>query len=336
MPRPILLRALFLLLAAELLAQPRIGIIDFYGRRKVSEEQLRKALAAKEGDPLPRSKADVEEALEHVPGVVQARLEATCCTEGKAILYVGIEEKGAPHFDYNAPPLGTVKLPAEIHFEYEKFLAAVGLAVRAGETGEDLSQGHSLMSNAAVRKHQERFAELAKEHLTGLREVMRGSADGEHRAIAAYVIGYAPKKQDVVNDLQLALRDPDDTVRNNAMRSLGAIAVLAARDPEQEIKISPTWFIELLDSLIWPDRSTAAVTLVTLTEKRDPAILSHMKERAMPTLAEMARWKHLPHALPAFILLGRVAGFPEAEIQDAWSKGEKQAFLERVLKPARK
>jgi hypothetical protein len=323
-------------MAADAWAQPRIGIIDYYGRRKVSEEQLRKALGAREGDPLPRSKADVEDALERIPNVVRARLEATCCVEGNAILYVGIEEKGAPHFDYNAPLAELVKLPAEIHLEYEQFLAAVGLAVRAGETGEDLRQGHSLMTNAGVRKHQERFVELAKEHLGKIREVLRTSVDDEHRAIAAYVIGYAPRKRDVVNDLQLARRDPDDTVRNNAMRSLGAIAVLAAREPDEEIKVSPTWFIEMLDSLIWPDRSTAAVTLVTLTEKRDPQVIEHLRQRALPTLVEMARWKHLPHALPAFILAGRAAGIPEAEIQQTWAKGDRSAFLDRISRPARK
>jgi hypothetical protein len=315
---------------------PRIGLIDFYGRRTVPETLLRTALAAKEGDPLPRSKGDTEEAIEQVPNVVHARLEAACCEDGKAILYVGIEEKGAPHFTYHLPPAKPVLLPHEIHDEYTGFLSAVGLAVRAGETSEDLSRGHSLMASAGVRKHQERFLELAEAHLPKLKEVLRESLDEEHRAIAAYVIGYAPRKQDVVNDLQHALRDPDDTVRNNAMRALGAIAVLAARDPESELKISPTWFLEMLDSLIWSDRITAANILLTLTERRDSDVLNRIRERALPALLEMARWKHLPHALPAFVLLGRVAQAPESEIQALWSKGDREALLKKVEPEAKK
>jgi hypothetical protein len=315
---------------------PRIGLIDFYGRRSVPEEKLRAAGGFQEGDPLPRSKGDVEEALEKVPNVVRAHLEAACCEDGKAILYIGVEEKGAPHFDYRTPPVKEVQLPPEIHDEYRNFLSALGLAVRAGETAEDLSHGHSLMANEGVRKHQEKFLELAEANVGRLREVLRESADEEHRAISAYVIGYVPKKKDVVNDLLYALRDPDDTVRNNAMRSLGAMAVLAAKDPQTELKVSPTWFLEMLDSLIWSDRVTAAGTLVTLTERRDPLVLDRIRERALPSLMEMARWKHLPHALPAFILLGRVAGLPETEIQDLWSKGNREALLVKLAAPAKK
>ena len=313
---------------------PRIGVIDFYGRQKVSEELLRKALGFHEGDPLPRSKGDVEEALEDLKDVVAARMEATCCEEGKAILYVGIEERGAPHFDYNPPPVGEARLSAEIHNQYGAFLGSVQKAIRSGPVNENLADGHSLMENAEAYGHQLRFLDLARDHLQLLRDVLRESGSEEHRAIAAYIIGYAPKKADVVNDLQAALRDPDDTVRNNAMRALGAISVLAARDPAQEIKVSPTWFIEALDSLIWQDKSTAATTLVTLTEGRPAKVLEHLKERAVPTLATMARWKHLPHALPAFILLGRIHGVPEEQIQKAWADGRRETFLNEILPAA--
>lgn len=322
-----------LCLAAIASAQaPSIGVIDFYGVRKVPEQKLRQALGVKEGGLLPSSKGDVEAALETVPGVVRARLEAACCEDGKAILYVGIEEKGAPHYDYRIPPSGEVPLPDEIHSAYVHFLTTVRDAARAGETAEDLSQGHSLMHNAAGHKAQEQFLILADQHLGKLRDVLKNSADEEYRAIAAYVIGYAPRKREVIDDLQQALQDPDDTVRNNAMRALAAITVLALKDPAQEIRISPTWLIEMLNSLIWSDRHTAAVTLATMTERRDPSLLDHLRLRAGPALAEMARWKHLPHALPAFILLGRASGRSEEEIQAAWAKGDR----EFVMKPGKK
>jgi len=35
----------------------------------------------------------------------------------------------------------------------------------------------------------------------------------------------------------------------------------------------------------------------------------------MPSLYEMARWRHLAHALPAYLLLGKVAGVAEQEVQ---------------------
>src|SRR6478672_11764891 len=116
---------------------PHIGTIDFYGLRKIPESKVRKALGASEGGTLPASKGDVETRMEEIPGVVEARLEAACCDDGgKAILYVGIEEKGSPHFNYHEPPTGDAALPAEIIPVYAKFLGAVSAAGRTGKVAE--------------------------------------------------------------------------------------------------------------------------------------------------------------------------------------------------------
>ncbi len=308
---------------------PEIGLIEIYGLRQVPAAKVRQALGVTVGDPLPRSKADTEEAIEKVPGVVRARLEAACCEEGKALLYVGIEERGAARFEFRDPPKEPLLLPEEIHDTYVRFLTALGEAVRAGDTEEDLTQGHSLMRNAACRAPQERFVEFAAAHFDRIRDVVRNSFDEEHRAIAAYVIGYAPDKKAVVEDLLYAVRDPDETVRNNAMRALAAIEVYAKRNRQLGIRIRPTWLIEMLNSLVWTDRTTAAVNLVNLTEEREEEVLSQIRERALASLIEMAQWKHLAHALPAFILLGRVAGMKEEEIQKAWETGAREAVIAR-------
>jgi len=314
---------------------PRVGIIDFYGLRKVSEQKIRKALEIKEGDPLPVSKSDVEERIEKISGVVRARLEAVCCEAGKAILFVGIEEKGAPHFDFRTPPSGEVALPREVVEAFDEFFVLLETAVRIGDTSEDISQGHSMAANSQVRGVQERFLILAEEHEKALRDVLRNAAAGRQRAIAAHLLGYAPVKRRVADDLQYAMQDSDDGVRNNAMRALIAFAELAKRDPERGLRVSPTWFIEMLNSIIWTDRNKSAAALSGLTEDRDPKVLAQLRERALPSLVEMARWKSLGHALPAFLIVGRLAGLPEAEIQSAWSKGDREAVIAKALKDKR-
>ncbi len=314
---------------------PRLGIIDLYGLRDVPERKIRAALGLKEGDPLPASKSDVEERIEKISGVVRARLEAVCCEAGKAILFVGIEEKGAPHFDFRIPPAGEVSLPREIVDAYEEYLVLLETAVRIGDSSEDLSQGHALAANSQVRGVQERFLILAEEHEKALRDVVRNSADGRQRAIAAHLLGYAPVKRRVVDDLQYAMQDSDDGVRNNAMRALIAFAELAKRDPEQGLRVSLTWFIEMLNSIIWTDRGKAAGALARLTEDRDPKVLAQLRERALLSLVEMARWKSLGHALPAFLIVGRLAELPETEIESAWSKGERETVIAKALKGKR-
>jgi hypothetical protein len=322
-----------LILASLAAAQaPRIGIIDFYGLRKVSESRVRRALGVTEGDPLPASKGDVETRLDGLGGVVEAQLEAVCCENGKMILYVGIEERGTPHFERRESPEGDIRLSADVLALYQQFLQALEIAARKGDTADDVTRGHSLLANPEARAIQQQFIPIAKDRLEELRKVLRSSGDEEHRAAAAFIIGYAPHKSEIVGDLQFALRDPSSAVRNNAVRALGAFAVLARLDPQSSVKVSPTWFIEMLNSVDWTDRNKAVWVLQTLTDNRDASVLDQLRERAMPSLVEMARWKSLGHALPAYMLVGRIAGIPDEELQERWSKGEREAVIAQALK----
>jgi hypothetical protein len=290
---------------------PRLDTLDFYGLRKTTEAQVRAAVAVKEGDPLPSSKGDAEERLDQIPGVVESHLEAVY-DGGKMVLYVGLEERGAPHFDLREAPEGDMRLPDKISAEYRSFVEAAAAASRANITAEDLTQGQARSADPNTRKIQDRFPLFATEHLAELRDVLRNSSDEEQRATAAYIIGYAPNKLDVINDLQYALKDADAGVRTNATRSLVAIEVLAKLDPKLGIKISPTWFIEMLNSLSWSDRSRAVGALQILTDQPNSAILD-----------QMAHWKTLAHALPPYLLLGRVLGLPEEEVKEAWTRGDR-------------
>jgi len=200
-----------------------------------------------------------------------------------------------------------------------------------GATAEDLTRGHSLMADPASRADQEMFIPLAKDHLTQLRDVLRNSADEDQRAVAAYVIGYTPSKKEVVNDLQYALKDADAGVRNNAARALMALAVLARLDPNYGMKIEPTWFIEMLNSLSWSYRNQVLKALQILTDNRDASVLDQLHERALPSLVEMARWKTLSHALPAFVLLGRLAGMPDTQVQAVWTGGDRESVITAAM-----
>ncbi len=325
-----------LLLGTEVFAQPpakpfleapQIGLIDFYGLRKVPEAKVRQALALKPGDPLPKSKGDVEDRIDQLNGVVESQISAVCCEAGKAILYVGIAERETPHFDTREEPSGEIRLPKEVLDGYHQFLSAVNEAAQQGMAEDNLSQGHSLMSYGPARTWQNLFIEFAKQYPKELRNVLHDGAEEEERAAAVCVLAYYPRKFDIVDDLQYAMKDPSPSVRNNAMRALTAIAALNHIDPEAAPKITPTWFIEMLNSVVWTDRNKASMALLELTEARDEATLRNIRERALPSLAEMARWKSLQHAFAPFVILGRVAGLPEKVIQDAWSSGDRESVI---------
>ena len=316
--------------------RPQVAIIDFYGVKKVPVEKLRKALGITEGSPMPPSRVELEVRMNLVSGVVAAEVQAVCCEAGKAVLYVGIEERGAPHFAYRADPDGETKVPEEVEKAYMAFIEQVNEAAKADTPEEDLTEGHSLMKFGPARQIQMQFVDLAEKHGAELKSVLREAGDPVQRAIAVYVLGYSKEKTRVIDDLFFALKDGDETVRNNAVRSLGAIAVKAKLDPDSEIKIPATWFVEMLNSLSWGDRTQAARFLVNLTETRDQRVLAQIKDRAWDSIVEMAKWKQAEHSLPAYILLGRVAGLPEEDLQHAWSTGDRDLMIKRALTPPKK
>jgi hypothetical protein len=47
---------------------------------------------------------------------------------------------------------------------------------------------------------------------------------------------------------------------------------------------------------------------------------------------EMARWRDLQHALPAFILARRLAGLDEKTIKQAWVSDDRESVLKEALK----
>jgi hypothetical protein len=327
MIKTLLLIFLFVLLPGSIDGQnPPIGIIDFYGLRRLSEQQARQALQIKEGDSLPASREEAQRRLEALPNVQQALLGAVCCEAGKTILYVGIKEKGAPSLQFRAAPKGAIRLPQTILRAGDAFYDALTEGILKGDAGEDDSQGHALNSYPKLRAIQEQFITFAAQDFKLLRTVLRESADAQHRALAAQIIAYTANKQDTVKDLVYGMSDPDGGVRNSSMR---ALAVMAS--PKQRVKVPVEPFIKMLNSIVWTDRNKSSDALFRLTEKRNPVVLSKLRERALPSLVEMARWK-TGHAFAPFFLLGRVGNLSEDEIQKDWDRGNHETLIETALK----
>jgi hypothetical protein len=310
---------------------PHIGEINFYGLHKVTAEKILTATRLSPGGSLPASKGDIEDAIEKLPDVVQARVEAVCCEGKTADLFIGIEERGAPHAAFRSEPAGGGALPQPLIDTHRQFLSALTRAAARGNTTEDLTSGHSVMDDPAARALQPQFGTFAAEHLPLLHDVLRNCSEADQRAVAAAVIGYATPSQELVDDLEFALDDPEVAVRANAIRSLKAIAVFASKQPQSGLKISPTWFVELLHSVELSDRMESAKALLLLTDHGGESTIALIRERALPDLAEMARWKTPRYALPPFLLLGRSAGLSDAATQQAWGKGDREATILKAL-----
>jgi hypothetical protein len=242
---------------------------------------------------------------------------------------IGIVEKGVPVMPFRAAPALPVRLPKEIIGTYRRCMDAWEHAIRIGDNQDNVEEGHSLMANSEVRAIQLRFIPLARKHLEVLRRVLRDSTYDEHRAAAAWVLGYASDKAAVVTDLVHASGDPNELVRNNAMRSLWAIASLSTSKPELGIHIPCDPFIDLLNSIVSTDRNKAVAVLVGITLNRPPDVMDALRSRAVPVLAQMAR---KPDGFGAYLLIGRMAGLAENKITESWKSEEGESVIVGVLR----
>jgi hypothetical protein len=271
-----------------------------------------------------------EERLMQVPGVVRVRFEPVCCDSGAMIVFVGIEEQGAPTLRLRPAPTGAERLPADVIQIGQEFSKAFMAAVQRGDAGEDRSQGHSLMHDPATRAIQERFAGLARRDLPLLRAVLRNASDAAERALAAQVVAYAADKQSVVDDLVRAMSDASEEVRNNAMRALMVFAEAAPGPKGVTLRVPAGPFIEFLNSLVWSDRNKASLALMALSTRRDPGLLAELRKSALPQLVEIARWKSAGHAFPAFMILARVAGYQDDDAGALWARGDRETVIRSV------
>ncbi len=316
----------------------QIGIIDFYGLQRVSASEARAALTFAEGDSIsfesdepPAFLVESERRLAKLPGVVSARTNIVCCDQGRLIIYVGVEAEGTAMLHFRDAPRGSARLPADVVQAGEEFSQAFTAAVERGDAAEDDSQGHALYHDPATRAVQERFVSFAARDAKQLRRVLRESSDAGERALAAQVLGYVADKQSVVDDLVHGMSDPSENVRNNSMRALLVFTRMKPAAGKSIPRVSYDPFVGLLNSLVWTDRNKSSLALMELTVSRDPKLMAKLRKQAMQSLADMARWKTEGHAMPALVILGRIADWADEDAVAAWRSGEREKVIAAAL-----
>lgn len=301
---------------------PHIGDINFYGLRKLTPDQILAAARVGYGDTVPASRIDLEDRIIALPDVMDAHVQSVCCEGDHTTLFIGIHERGETDLEFHVPPSGTATLPEDLMTRYRQYSGELLRAERnAGANASD----------PAIRRYQEYFRTFAAAHTLRLRTELRTGSDAEQRAAAATVIAYSANKRAAVDDLVFALQDPDEGVRTNALRALAAIAVVARKQPALGVRIPPAGLVDLLNSVVLSDRMESTKVLLVLTERQNDAAVDLIRERALPSLAEMARWQTLSFAQPPFQLLGRVAGLKEAEVNASWEKGDREPVIQQAL-----
>jgi len=295
----------------------KIGFIDYFGTRQVDVKKVKSAMPVHEGetvslDKLPVWIIDIKSAVERVTGKEPTDVAPGCCDQnGNWYVYIGLPGTNVQPLHYNVAPKGKIQFPAEIDKLYQQLLDLNRDAVKT-QAIEDRTQGYALSAYPALRELQLSIREYAMHHSTLIRRVLSESFEARQRSIAAQFLGYAPQSREQIQSLVNASRDPIEAVRNNAVRALG---VLAESSPSIARQIPAEKIILMLNSDIWTDRNKGSLLLSALTVGRDRKVLALIRAKASDSLIEMARWHEYGHAYYSRMILGRIAGIEEKELQ---------------------
>jgi hypothetical protein len=281
--------------------------IDFFGYGHLDVVKLRSVLPIQPGESIKQDdwstyRSRIDEAIRSQTGKPPTDVAHVCCDEnGNSMIYIGVAGTSSVALQHKPAPKGEDRLPAAALKLSRETEEALTKAVLAGRTQQDHSNGYALSTDPELRAKELQIREFALANEALLRTMLSSSSDAEHRAIAAQFLGYVNVSARQIADLTEAARDPDEGVRNNAVRALG---VIASSSQQRAGMIRPKPFIAFLKSDKWVDRNKGGWLLINLTESRDPQLLKQLRKEAMDALVEMARWQSVGHASFARRLLG--------------------------------
>lgn len=312
--------AFFSLLVCALPARQqtvRIGEINWYGNRSIPDDTISKYAGIHEGDTISYQSLaarKIEKSLEQLPNVMLAKTAVVCCDgNNNYILFAGVAENESQIVTYRRPPTLKIKLPEAYTNAYSHFARRFNDAILANQADDDWSQGHSMIRYAPARKVQEKYLRWANSDFDALKKIVRSSAYEGQRATAVQIIAYNDDKKRLIPELLYAMGDNDNEVRNNAVKALSALSYYMALHPGK-FKIPFQPFVRLINSVTWADRTKGLSVIMQLSETRDKELFELLRASSMRSLKEMALWKSKTHAMPAFIILSRMAGYNDEKI----------------------
>ena len=307
----------------------KIGNIELFGVGGVDTGRIRASLPSLEGREISVAevgelKAAIKQAITKTTGHPPTDVAFMCCdARGMTTIYIGLKTTARDTLHYKPSPSGSIHLPDQAIRLYDE-LEKLEVDALQMKTVEDNSKGYALSSYEPLRKKQLGLREYALKHERLLHRVALNSGNSHQRAIAADMLGYARRSKAQITTLFSASRDPNEGVRNNALRALGVLAQ-AGGVIAKNIPADP--FIALLNSGTWTDRNKGSRLIVLLSKTRDPQLLRQLRRRALASLIEMSRWRDPLHAGDVRMILGRVAGIPEEQLAKLVAAGDVEQIV---------
>jgi hypothetical protein len=145
------------------------------------------------------------------------------------------------------------------------------------------------------------FNDGAKAHETELYDIVARDKDAERRASALFLLAHANNPTKLLPVLTRSMKDPEDGVRNNAMRIMMQMAL---ENPDRDFPIQ-----DLIAALQFPggdDRNKSAYVLAALV--KSPRYRDAIQKDAVPSLLKLLRLHQVNNHDPAYQILKDLSG----------------------------
>ena len=307
----------------------QIGAINYFGYGGLPLQKVRAALPLHVEDTLTFasfSKKPINDAVSKTIGKLPTDVNVVCCDASQHIeIFIGLPGSTS-HSDPTSPiPSGNTHLNLEGLRLYEQEQPLLLQAVSRGAAGEDDSQGYMISNDPSLKAINLAMRSYAIGRESDLRQVLQMASDPKERRAAAALLGYVQRSPTQAEALSNAMNDPDDEVRNNAVR---ALAVLSSATANEHLQINLKPLINLLYSGIWTDRNKASLLLMRMTEARNPEVLHTLRKEAMEPLVEGASWTDVPsHSMAFLVVLGRIGAIPNKKLYELLKSGNNNAIV---------
>ena len=311
----------------------QVGAINYFGYGDLPLDKVRAALPLHVGDTLTQatfSKQPTMEAVTSVIGKPPTDVNVTCCIGAEKLeVFIGLPGSTSKAVPKASALTGDTRLDPEGMRLYQQMQPLLGQTVARGAGGEDDSQGYMISKDPALKAVNLAMRTYAMRREASLRHVLQTARDAEDRRAAAALLGYARRSRTQVEALSGAMNDPDEEVRNNAVRALEVLAASRAKNPVQ-ISVEP--LVRLLYSGVWTDRNKASLLLMRLTDARDPGMLASLRKEAMGPLVEGASWVDVPgHSTPFLVILARIGGITNDKLAELLTSGNNDAIIAAAI-----
>src|SRR6218665_1431446 len=172
---------------------------------------------------------------------------------------------------------------------------------------------HGGFAHPDLAPFEPRFIDGVPRHAHSLVRVLREDKDSGKRFRSLMLLPYVSSREWLVQAVLPSVRDPDQGVRNEALRLLGAM-----QEAQPRVLIPLDTVLEALWYPLSTDRNKAGWALVRLVETEGAVHRQRILERSGEVLLRMLRMKDAVDHEPAHNVLALLAGEDLGEDVEAW------------------